>query len=82
MGRPYDIPLFARPLQGLCTAERGQVLQSTGEKRRQRFRFVKPLMKPYVLLRGLRDGVISEADIDGMAVPQMEREQGMTDDQP
>ncbi|MPZ24267.1 MAG: AAA family ATPase [Dehalococcoidia bacterium] len=60
MGRRYDIPNFIRHLHSLCEEDRGRILEREGTPRRHRFRFANPLIKPYVLLRGLRDGLVQE----------------------
>lgn len=53
VGKPYRVTAFFSPLNKLCSAERGGVLQKVvGRKgRRPRYRFANPLMKPYVLLK-------------------------------
>lgn len=63
MGRPYDIPAFTQHLNEFASETRGRILEKVGQRRRFRFRFVNPLMQPYVLLRGLRDGLIVETDL-------------------
>ncbi|AKM29246.1 hypothetical protein AB870_02560 [Pandoraea faecigallinarum] len=63
MGRHYDIPAFSQHLNAFCETSRGPVLQKFGVSRRYRFRFVNPLMQPYVLMDGVRRGLITEADI-------------------
>lgn len=63
MGRAYDIPAFAQHLNAFCDAERGPVLQRTGSPRRYRFRFINPLLQPYVLMNGIRRGLIKDSDI-------------------
>ncbi len=61
MGRPYDIPAFSQHLNELSDpdGDRGPVLQKAGTSRKFRFRFINPLLQPYVVLRGLADGMIS-----------------------
>ena len=46
-------------LGNLTKAERGPLLERTGPIRRYRYRFVNPLMRPYVLMMATRDGMIS-----------------------
>ncbi|HKX03416.1 MAG TPA: ATP-binding protein [Methylomirabilota bacterium] len=58
MKKRYEIPSFARHLNHFCEASRGSVLQRTGVKHRYRFRFVNPLLQPFVLMQGLNDGLI------------------------
>ncbi len=58
MGRSFDIPAFARHLNSFCEVDRGPVLQKTGVPHRYRFRFVNPLLQPYVTMKGLASGLI------------------------
>ncbi|MGH8905057.1 MAG: AAA family ATPase [Egibacteraceae bacterium] len=55
-GKRYDIPAFARHLTAFAT-DRGPVLQKSGRPQRFRYRFRDPLLRPYVLMRGVRDGL-------------------------
>ena len=43
----------------LTQRDRGPLLERTGPIRRYRYRFVHPLMRPYVLMLATRDGIIS-----------------------
>ncbi|MGB6115716.1 MAG: ATP-binding protein [Comamonas sp.] len=65
MKKTYDIPAFAQHLNAFCEQNRGPVLQRSGSARRYRFRFINPLLQPYVLMNGIRHGYIKEADIPG-----------------
>jgi Holliday junction resolvasome RuvABC ATP-dependent DNA helicase subunit len=58
-GRVLDIPQFARHLAEFCELRRGPVLERMGEKHRSRFRFVSPLMEPYVIMKGMKQGWMS-----------------------
>lgn len=60
MGKRYEIPTFTQHLHAFCLPDRGPVLQKAGYERRYRFRFLDPLLKPYVVLRGLSEGIIDE----------------------
>lgn len=64
MGRPYDIPSFVRHLNALCTKERGSLLHKIGTERKRRFRFTNPILKPYILLRGIEEQMIREDDVE------------------
>jgi Cdc6-like AAA superfamily ATPase len=63
MGRRYEIPQFSQHLHSLTEHARGSVLQKTGGERRWRFRFVNPLLQPYVIMKGLAEGMIDQAVI-------------------
>ncbi|MEX5219608.1 MAG: hypothetical protein NW701_17395 [Nitrospira sp.] len=58
MKKPYDIPNFARHLNDFCEESRGPLLQKTGSAHRFRFRFINPLMQPYVIMHGVTDGKV------------------------
>jgi Cdc6-like AAA superfamily ATPase len=56
-GKPYEIPGFSQHLDKFSTDQaRGPVLERAGTPRRYRFRFINPLLQPYVIMRGLSDG--------------------------
>ena len=54
--KEYDIPAFAKHLKAFSEPGRGSILERDG----RRYRFSKPIMEPYVILRGLADGLIAE----------------------
>lgn len=60
MGKPYDIPAFSRHLNDFCDEVRGPVLQKRGHERRFRYRFINPMMEPFVTMNGLANGLITE----------------------
>jgi hypothetical protein len=59
-GKAYTIPAFAKHVTSFSTESRGEVLQKEGVKRRFRFRFSNPLMQPFVVMKGVASGIISE----------------------
>lgn len=63
MGKPYDIPAFSRHLKEFCEESRGPVLQKTGKVRRFRYRFINPMLQPFVIMKGLDKGYISDDDL-------------------
>ena len=70
-GKKYDIPSFARHLKDFCDESRGPILERTGRK----YRFIKPLMEPYVILRGLADKLIAENQLSRPSATSTEPEQ-------
>ncbi len=62
-GKPYDFPQFARHLKQFTSPEKGAVLEVVGLRRKRRYRFANPLLRPYVVLKGIHDGVLDMADI-------------------
>lgn len=63
MKKVYDIPAFSQHLNAFCESSRGPVLQRIGTARRYRFRFINPLLQPFVVMNGIKTGLISESDI-------------------
>ena len=55
----YDIPAFAKHLKQFSEQTRGPIL----ERRGRQYRFVRPDMEPYVILRGLSEGLITESQL-------------------
>src|SRR5258708_18239999 len=63
MGKPYEITGYARILHDLCENGRGPVLHKSGVKRRYKYRFINPLLQPFVIMKGMTEGYINEEDI-------------------
>jgi Cdc6-like AAA superfamily ATPase len=63
MKKVYSTESFGKHLHTFCSAERGPVLRKTGSEYKWRYRFVNPLMQPYVLMKGLSAGIITENDL-------------------
>lgn len=60
IARPnLDIPNFARHLKEFSDARRGNILIREGETKRLRYRFVGPLIRPYIIMRGFQEALLS-----------------------
>jgi len=70
LGRPVEIANFQNHLKAFVSPERGEILQRQGEPRAYRFRFTKPAMQPYVLMRGLREGMLDESAKRVLSYPE------------
>lgn len=57
---------FSSHLSDFSSEDRGNILQQTGKDRRFRYRFRNPLIQPFIIMRGLKDGLIIKSDIDGL----------------
>lgn len=62
--RRIDIPQFSRHLAHFVGPERGNILQREGGARRWFYRFTDPILQPYVILKGLSDGLLSEDQLE------------------
>jgi energy-coupling factor transporter ATP-binding protein EcfA2 len=60
--KPAESATFARHLNAFTTRKRAAVLESIGEPYRRRYRFKDPLLPPYVIMKGINDGLISHQD--------------------
>jgi hypothetical protein len=58
-GRELESRAFARHLEQLSGDGRGHVLQRRASSGGVRYRFLNPLLQPYVVMRGLADGAIA-----------------------
>jgi hypothetical protein len=58
IGRPMDIPAYSMHLNAL-SSDRGPILKKEGSAKKFRYRFNKPIMQPYVVMKGLADELIS-----------------------
>lgn len=59
MGREMKAPSFSFHLNELCTSERGHLLEKAGLRSHFRFRFVEPMMQPFVTIKSLASNVIT-----------------------
>lgn len=53
IGRPVEVAVFARHLADFSSEKRGNILHRTGSERRFLYRFINPLMQPYVIMKGV-----------------------------
>lgn len=65
-GRDYDIPNFAQHLKNFSEESRGGILDRIGETRRIRYRFTSPLHRPFIIMKGFKDGLLSRTKMKAM----------------
>ncbi len=66
--------VFARALKDLSEPGRGNILHRIGEGHRHRFRLFNPNLRPYIVMRGVRDNLISKQMLDREAPAPVEAE--------
>jgi len=59
----YGIDGYMRHLREFCSEQRGKILEQKGERRRFRFRFRDSIMEPFVIMRGIKERLISEESV-------------------
>lgn len=64
MESEFKVPAFSFSLNEMSGPERGNVLVKTGARRTFHYHFSEPAMQPYIVMRSLRDGVISKETFD------------------
>jgi AAA ATPase domain len=63
LGKPSKTSAFARHLDELSSESRGTILQRSGGAGTARYRFVNPLLQPYVAMRGISEGVVRASEL-------------------
>ena len=61
--RMYETIGFGRHLKELSKPDRGSVLQRAGESFNVRYRIANPILRPYIVMRGVKDGLVTAAKI-------------------
>ncbi len=59
LGRTYKVEAYARHLHAFCEPSRGPVLMRANLPGRARYRFANPLVEPFVLMKGLNEGILT-----------------------
>jgi Cdc6-like AAA superfamily ATPase len=63
---------FSEPLHKLATdGTRGLVLERFGTPRKYKFRFRNPLIKPYIIMKGITDGCVKGQLLDGLGIERV-----------
>ena len=58
--KSYQPSTFALHMNAFCEEDRGRVLQRFGTARSFRYRFSDPVMQPFVILKGLNEGRLTD----------------------
>lgn len=64
MGTTYRVPSFSFHLNEMSSPERGGVLRKTGARRTFQYHFAEATMQPYVIMKSLKEGIISKDVFD------------------
>jgi hypothetical protein len=68
MGTPYRVPSFSFHLNEMSGSERGAVLKKTGARRTFQYHFAEATMQPYIIMKSLKEGIISKEVFDRFKV--------------
>jgi hypothetical protein len=58
LGRSIKIANFFPHVEAFCLPDRGSVLEKRGAPKAYKYRFKEPKMQPYVIMKGVADGLI------------------------
>jgi Cdc6-like AAA superfamily ATPase len=61
--RDFEPFNYARHLKDLSEPARGRILQRVGESFRLRYRIANPILRPYIIMRGIKDKLITKDQI-------------------
>lgn len=61
---------FNDNLKDFTESKRGKVLQRKGQARIYRYRFRNPAMQPYVIMKGIQDGLLDESAKMALSAPE------------
>jgi len=67
MGKKYEIPSYSRHLNEFCDPKRGPILSKIGKKHSFRFRFVNPLMQPFITMQGFANRLIDQVQMEKLS---------------
>jgi hypothetical protein len=60
MGSPHKVTAFSFHLNEMSGPARGNVLVKTGERKTFQYHFREAAMQPYIIMKSLKEGVISK----------------------
>lgn len=73
LNRSVKIANFLGHLNAFCEIDRGPILEKRGGRGAFRYRFREPKMQPYVIMRGIADGGLSEGALAILSAPAQPR---------
>ena len=76
--KPSRTSTYARHLEELSSESRGAILQKSGSAGTARYRFVNPLLQPYIAMRGIAQGLVCASDLQPADRRDRDRSPGVT----
>jgi ABC-type cobalamin/Fe3+-siderophores transport system ATPase subunit len=70
LGKSVKIANFQNHLKEFISKERGAILIRRGKERAYKFRFLDPMMQPFIIMRGVEDGLIQASGLDVLSSPE------------
>lgn len=73
LGRRVEIANFHGHLNAFCEPGRGAILEKRGTTQAFRYRFREPKMQPFVIMKGMADGVLAAEALSILSAPEQPR---------
>jgi len=73
LNKTVKIDAFQQHLKKFITEERANILVRRGQERAFRFRFREPMMQPFVIMRGIEQGLVDPTAIDALSFPAQQK---------
>jgi Cdc6-like AAA superfamily ATPase len=61
--KTVTINAFLQHLSAFTQKDHGPMFEQMGSEKRNRYRFINPMMRPYIIARGLQDGLITDEEL-------------------
>jgi Cdc6-like AAA superfamily ATPase len=70
LGKAVTVEFFNRNLKEFTEDRRGKVLHRHGDPRIFRYRFENPAMQPFIIMKGVRDGILGQDAMKALSQPE------------
>lgn len=70
LGKPVTVEFFNRNLKEFTEERRGRILRRHGDPRIFRYRFENPAMQPFIIMKGVRDGILGPDAMMALSQPE------------
>lgn len=70
--RPVEIANFQNHLLAFIDPKRGEILKRKGVQRAYKFRFDQPALQPYIIMRGITEGILDEDAKRALSYPEQQ----------
>ena len=72
-GIDYKPQQFTFHLNEFCQEARGSVLEKEGSRGTYRYRFLRPMLQPFIIFNGMKDGLVSSDTVTKFAITRQPR---------
>lgn len=73
MQQDMDPTKFTFHINGLCEFDRGAILEREGARGRYRYRFVQPIIQPFIIMKSLATDIITDEVLEKFSIERQRR---------